>query len=336
MLAAIPYLIGFHPHASLVLIGLAGADGRVGPVVRADLTTQPAGASRQAAHLATCLRRAGAQRALVVCYGDDSFSSPDAMSGSGPALVGAVDASLATEGIAAIDTLLVAGGRWRSTRCADPGCCPPEGRPLRAPSDADGPSLIGATAAYAGMAPLASREQVAARLRPAGGQLGAATASAVRRAVADDQQGEPAPIPVDAPATVAAFAAAVRRHGDGTEALGIDAGAVLLAGLADIGARDACLAWIDTRRRLLDATIGMLTELVGRASPPYGAAPAALLGFCAWQRGDGALANLAVDRALADDPDYRLARLLASGLACGLPPHAWRDGTGPDADDIPA
>ncbi len=31
------------------------------------------------------------------------------------------------------------------------------------------------------------------------------------------------------------------------------------------------------------------------------------LAFCAWQNGDGALANVALDRALADNPRYSMA-----------------------------
>ena len=41
------------------------------------------------------------------------------------------------------------------------------------------------------------------------------------------------------------------------------------------------------------------TDLTRRACPGYVAAPAALLAFTAWQAGNGALANLALDRALA-------------------------------------
>ena len=64
------------------------------------------------------------------------------------------------------------------------------------------------------------------------------------------------------------------------------------------------------------------TDLVRRAQPGYVAAPASLLAFTAWQGGDGALANLALDRALADRPDYSLALLLRDILDAGTPPSA--------------
>ena len=40
----------------------------------------------------------------------------------------------------------------------------------------------------------------------------------------------------------------------------------------------------------------------------------------AWQAGDGALANVALDRALADDPRYSMAQLLRQVITAGAPP----------------
>jgi hypothetical protein len=54
------------------------------------------------------------------------------------------------------------------------------------------------------------------------------------------------------------------------------------------------------------------------------AAPASLLAFVAWQAGDGALANVALDRALADNRRYSMARLLRRALDSGAPPSVAR------------
>jgi hypothetical protein len=54
------------------------------------------------------------------------------------------------------------------------------------------------------------------------------------------------------------------------------------------------------------------------------AAPACLLAATAYLAGDGAMANIAVDRALLVDPDYRLAQLLGDALQTGMPPQLWR------------
>ena len=64
------------------------------------------------------------------------------------------------------------------------------------------------------------------------------------------------------------------------------------------------------------------TDVVRRAQPGYVAAPACLLAVTAWQGGDGALANIALDRALADTPGYSMALLLRDVLDAGAPPSA--------------
>ena len=71
-----------------------------------------------------------------------------------------------------------------------------------------------------------------------------------------------------------------------------------------------------------DAHRRLWTDLVRRAQPGYAAAPASLLAFTAWQSGDGALANIALDRALADTPGYSMALLLQEALDAGMPPSA--------------
>jgi hypothetical protein len=68
----------------------------------------------------------------------------------------------------------------------------------------------------------------------------------------------------------------------------------------------------------------MWTDLTRRAQPGYVAAPASLLAFVAWQGGNGALANVALDRALADDPGYSMARLLRQAIDAGAPPSLAR------------
>ncbi len=48
-----------------------------------------------------------------------------------------------------------------------------------------------------------------------------------------------------------------------------------------------------------------------------------LLAFAAWRAGEGAVASIAVSRALSADPEYPLARLMAQALAGGLSPAEW-------------
>ena len=65
-------------------------------------------------------------------------------------------------------------------------------------------------------------------------------------------------------------------------------------------------------------------DLTRRARPGYVAPAASLLAFAAWQCGNGALANIALERALADDPGYSMARLLRGVLDAAVPPRLAR------------
>jgi Domain of unknown function (DUF4192) len=66
------------------------------------------------------------------------------------------------------------------------------------------------------------------------------------------------------------------------------------------------------------------TDVVTGAAPEFVPAPASLLAFTAWQSGEGALANVAVERALGADPAYTMALLIAEAIHAGLPPSAAR------------
>jgi hypothetical protein len=70
--------------------------------------------------------------------------------------------------------------------------------------------------------------------------------------------------------------------------------------------------------------VGLWCEVLRRAEPRVRSAPATLLGFAAWQAGDGIIAGMAVKRALAADPENVMARLLGEVIAGGVPPGEWR------------
>ncbi len=64
----------------------------------------------------------------------------------------------------------------------------------------------------------------------------------------------------------------------------------------------------------------MWSDLVRRAEPPFTAPAATLLALCALQAGHGALASMAVDRALGADPRDRFAQILERAIAAGIDP----------------
>ena len=83
------------------------------------------------------------------------------------------------------------------------------------------------------------------------------------------------------------------------------------------------LAWAGERDT--DRLLALLLALAPRAVDPLEAPVLTALAWVAYARGDGTLANIAVERALASDPDYTMARLVAAGLESGLHPEHVRD-----------
>jgi hypothetical protein len=175
--------------------------------------------------------------------------------------------------------------------------------------------------AEAGIPAAASRAALAATIAPLEGP----GADAMREAIARAEQAAARQLTVSGPdAFEATGLAAVREaitcyRGGGSMTCPGDWARLALA-LTSMRVRDDAWARMDPAHR--DAHIRLWTGLTRRAQPGYVAAAASLLAFTAWQSGDGALANIALDRALADDPGYTMARLLRDALAAGLPPSA--------------
>ncbi|MFL6125006.1 DUF4192 family protein, partial [Actinophytocola sp.] len=103
--------------------------------------------------------------------------------------------------------------------------------------------------------------------------------------------------------------------------------------------RDASLAFVLTDPAVADpAAAEQLWFVLTRATPrPEATHPATLLALSAALRGDGVLANIALDTALAADPTNRLASLLRAVLAHGIHPDKLRQRlaeslTGPHPD----
>ncbi|MGY1916602.1 DUF4192 domain-containing protein [Blastococcus sp. SYSU DS0973] len=325
--AALPHLLGFHPSESVVLIGLGGpSGGRVGLTVRGDVP--PAGDGAATARLLACsLRTDDPAAALVVVVSEVADELDDELD-EGPApgaglphrsLVHELVLALAAVDVPVRDVLLVRRGRWWSYDCPHPCCAPSAGTPLPG-----GVSVLAAASVRTGQVVAADRRALGARLTAPPGAV-----AGVRRACARVAAGSQQVVEAPAAASVASDAVVRRavarsRPGAPTGAgpLDDDELAGLLRILQDVGVRDRALQLALGE----DAVAAELlwTDCTRRAPAPLDAAPATLLAVSAWLRGDGALANVALDRALRSDPGYSLARLLSQALAACLPPAELR------------
>lgn len=307
LLAVIPHLLGFTPHHSLVLLGLTGPRGRVKVAFRFDLPDPPGpGAAAQiAGHIAGVLARQGVAAAVAAGYGPGRLVTP---------LADALRRHLPAAGVEVRDVLRVQDGRYWSYLCQDPACCPPEGKPY----DPAGHPAAGVLA-RAGLTVAPSREAVAATIGPLTGPRAEEMAAAVRQAerIAERIITVRGPDGLDQPG-LAAVRAAVEAYRDGGSITAPVRHAWLALVLTRLRIRDDAWARMDPAHHL--AHRRLWTDVTRRAQPGYVAAPASLLALTAWQAGDGALANLALDRALADEPGYRMALLLRDALTAGAPP----------------
>jgi len=336
LLAFVPYVLGFTPADSLVAIALDG--DRIVVSARADLP-DPAdtGAVRgAAASVAKLSVRQKPTQVILIGYGQPARVQP---------VLDAAHATVAVAGVP-VERFRVTGDRFYRDDCPD-SCCPAEGTPF----DPAG-SPVAAHAVYAGLEALPDRQALVAQLTPVDGParaaMNAATEGAVARMLAllHPSPADPAgAAPEDATkaahtgstpmpdrtsaATVEqagrqAVTDALRRYQQGGQ-LTDDEAAWLSVLLVHLPTRDH--AWRHTDSA--EHHVRLWTDLTRRADPQLVAAPASLLAFAAWRRGDGLRASIALQLARHADPQYSMARLLHQMVQAAIPPSAV-DWTAPD------
>ena len=314
LLALIPYLLGFHPSDSLVSVGLR--NDQVAFTLRVDLPP-PGGAfsSSSVDWLVSTLSGQALTGIVLVGYGGSAQVGPP---------MAALAAALHTAAVPLVDRLRVCDHRFWSYDCADPTCCPPTGRSFAAEHN-----RIAAEAAYVGLVALPDRADLESRVAPVGGPHRVAMERA--RHAADLRRQSIVDSAVDADTatgllvlagTVAVHDALQRYQSSADANLTDDEVAWLALSLHNIDVRDA--AWRRCDKGDLNRHRALWTDVTRRAPRRDVAPPAALLGYVCWQQGDGALAGIALSRALSADPRYQMAGLLLQVIAAGMPPESWR------------
>ena len=325
LVAALPHLIGFRPEESLVAVSLRGSRSRVGLTARVDLP--PAGAEDAVLDmLVQSMLTDHPRRVVLVIVSEhpDLLSRPvrTRLPDGAPVaelphreLVGRATGRFAEAGVPVSDVALARRGRWWSYECTRDCCAPGEGTPV--PS---GSTPLAAASALTGQVVEGSRAALTGRIAPVGFLAAAGMAQAcaeVGREVADRlaRRGRDAL----AEESWVAVRNAVARVGPGSVAALPDRDVARVAwGLRDVAVRDRAMG-LALAADAPGAEV-LWTELTRRVPPPLDAAPATLLAVTAWVRGDGAMANVALDRALASEPGQWLALLLRDALAACLRP----------------
>ncbi|MGW4947761.1 DUF4192 domain-containing protein [Actinoplanes sp. NPDC004185] len=177
-----PFLIGFHPADSLVVVAMQGT--LITFAVRIDLPEVNAPEEEALAavlHLATVVLRQDAEAVTIVGYGEEPRVAPAVMR---------ISDAFRKAGATVVDELHVEDGRFWSYLCTDSSCCPPEGQPCEPPH-----SVVAAEATFAGAVALPDREAFSEQLAPVTGDdreaMEAATARAVLRLASLAGEGPP-------------------------------------------------------------------------------------------------------------------------------------------------
>ncbi|MCM2388396.1 DUF4192 family protein [Streptomyces albipurpureus] len=334
---ALPYVLGYHPSDSIVVVALHGSRGRFGARVQSGIPRSPLEWPSVAEQLAECLIEGSERRGcrpdgivLFLCQDPARDESARAAMERLRPLSQLLRTACGSRDVPVYEALCISDRRFWSYCCPDARCCPLEGNALVAP----GTSVMAAAATYAGVQVRGSQREMEVRLEPplvgvAPGQLGALDSAGeamvirllgggARCAIADET--------IALAREMMGRIARSPRASDGGESdaaddalLTVDEAAALIHGLQDRETRDHVAAWADGSDA--EPALRLWRALSRRCVGPYGeyaAPPLTLAGWIAWSLGDKPAARVAFDLALRRDPAYVLARLFQQACNEGL------------------
>lgn len=293
----IPYLLGFEPRDSLVLVSLEGPRKRFGPVMRIDLVDGPARqVAEQVEYLLAFVEAHRFRDVIAVAYTADARRAGR--------VVRPLVERLRADRVRVTEALRADGGRWYSYSCRRQ-CCPPAGTPYDRES-----ARPAAEAVASGLTRAESREALRAVFEPTAADPVDAVQALVPGLLAEVADGSMDKARIDAlldggdDAYVRQLATAlVLAQDDGW-------GPRILVRLRRDQAWDQFELWAAVMRVATDEQL---------------AGPGALAAFAAWLDGNGVLASHAVDRVQTIDPNHPLAALVRSLLDHTVPPFIWED-----------
>ncbi len=307
LVAGIPSMIGFPPTDSLVLVTFHITDRLLlGATMRMDLP-EPRHGPDMVSQLCLATVAHEPDVAVPIVIGGGSADPPDLPYRW---LAEQVTRELDDVGIPTVHALWVpAIERGETWWCYEDEECTGQVRDPRT-------SSFAVFHALAGVVSYASRAEMAAHLAPDREDLVAHRAQLLAERAADAVELEPAE-------KWALVRAALDSVPDGAlPELDDDEVVDVAAALCDPLVRDNCLPLVLAAEA--DAAERLWTVLVRAVPAPERAEPASLLAVHAYLRGEGVLANLALDVALDADPGHHLASLLRESIDRGMPPDRFR------------
>ncbi|MET9764467.1 DUF4192 domain-containing protein [Streptomyces sp. NPDC006372] len=342
---ALPYLLGYRPEDSIVLVALHDKDGRgrFGGRARLGIPANPDDWPSAARQLATGLvkgseRRGARPESMVafLCQEPEKGQTGQQVMERLKPLAQKLRVECGSLDVTVVEALCISDGRYWSYCCDNAACCPSEGAPMGLP----GTSVLAAAATYAGIQVRGTLRELRARLLPwenaaalaQEAALDTASMALVPRILDDtgragvaDETLELAEHVLDRFAEAQPVSGVLLADLRDDELLGHDEAARLILGLQDRGTRDRAAEWMEGEEA--GRALRLWRSLARRCVGPYAehaAAPLTLAGWVAWSTGDELEAREALAMALGADPDYLFARLLHQACNEGLDPESIR------------
>lgn len=341
---ALPYLLGFYPDDSIVVVALHCPRGRFGGRIRIGIPVDCDEWGAVSEQVAACMEgevRSGGRRpegAIVfLCQDPEAGRKREEVMQRLRPLAQALRTACGAREIPVYEALCLSDGYYWSYCCPDSACCPREGRP----SGAAGTSAMAAAAAYAGIQVRGSLREMERRLTALGSDvakaqeraLDSASSALVPRMLASDGCAAVRSRTLRlARSLMTRFREAVPDESETALAdahddnlLSHEDAATMILGLQDRRTRDRAAEWMEGPDS--GPALRLWRALARRCVGPYSehaAAPLTLAGWVAWSAGDGPSARVALDRALRSDPDYVFAQLLHRAFNDGMDPEPLR------------
>jgi hypothetical protein len=304
LLAAVPFLIGYQPSDAIVLMTLV--DESITMALRIDFPNHLK--SEQLESLVQKLQNEASDAILMVSYIPDEIEEADEV-------IKSITLAIERAGIPLRESIIVLAGRWRSLVCSDSNCCPIEGSPLPILQD----SRIASEEISNGKPmPFDDLGSMSKSLSPL--EEDQVLLEMIGRILPIDYESDPIPEQRSGAEAVVDFL-----HDFAIDGICKDKRLIakLLVRLRDLQVRDYALGTVSEEDS--DLHYCAWRWLMRRAPIGYVAAPAVIFAAICYERGDGALANLALERAKLDQPDYPMARLLSQVFRSGQPPTLFRE-----------
>ena len=303
LLAAVPFLVGYSPKESLIVIALK--DDAVGMAMRVDYPEDID--IDQIDSLASHLVREKADGALVVAYIPEGVFDSEY-------LLAPLREAIDLRGIKLRECLEVRHNRWRSVLCTDHQCCPPEGNPM---PDLESSRIAAEQVASGKPLPFDNEVSMTKSISPEKEDI--ELLKLIKKVPRIDYQKEGhLALQREGALAVNDLAGIFARDGI---CLDKNLIALVIARLQDLQVRDYAMGITDSEN--IETLWSMWRWLLKIAPKGFIAPIAALFSAVSYEKGDGAMAQRALDRAFVDDMRYPLAKLLRRVFAAGWPPESF-------------